>query len=95
MKKVKFRDLEVLVYRLQLTYDEIIYRLVIKYRAGSTIGYTLPRGVHETSDFNLMLKSLLPNKVKVNITVDDTRLKSNLNTKKYLGLLKNLLFIQN
>ena len=58
----------------------------VKYIAGSTIGYTLPRNTkegytprrYEITDFNLMIKSLLPNKVKVKIEIDDTRLSSNL-----------------
>ena len=31
-----------MVYRLQLTYDETIDILDVNYKAGSTIGYTLP-----------------------------------------------------
>ena len=77
LKTVKYRDLEDMVYRLQLTYDEIIDTLDVKYIAGSTIGYTLLPGVHKIKDINLMLKSLLPGKVKVNNTIDDIRLKSN------------------
>ena len=63
LKRVKCRDLEYMVYRLQLTYDEIINILDVKYRAGSTIGYTLPPGVYKIGDINLMLKSLLPGEV--------------------------------
>ena len=68
-KWVKYRDLEDMVYRLQITYDEIIGILDVKYISGSTIGYTIPPGVYEISDINLMLKSLLPGKVKVNMKV--------------------------
>ena len=71
-----------MVYRLQLTYDEVINILDVKYISGSTIGDTLSPGVYKISDINLMLKSLLPGKVKVNITIDDTRLKSNLTNNK-------------
>ena len=67
-----------MVYRLKLTSDECIDISVVKYIAGSTIAYTIPPGVYEISDFSLMLKLLLPGKVKVNITNDDNRLKSNL-----------------
>ena len=56
----------------------------IKYKAGSTIGFTLPLGVYEISDNNLMLKSLLPGMVKVNLTIDDIRRKSNLNNKTFM-----------
>ena len=84
-----------MVYRLQLTYDEIIDILDVKYIAGSTIGYTLLPGVYEISDINLMLKSLFPGKVKINYTIDDIGLRSNLTTKiKQYGFLKNLYFIE-
>ena len=53
--RVKYRDLEVMVYRLQLTYDEIVENLDVKYKAGSTVGYTLVPGIYEISDTNLMI----------------------------------------
>ena len=70
LKRVKFKNLEDMVYRMELTYDEIVDVLDVKYIAGSTNGYTLVPGIYEVSDINLMLKSLLPNK-KINITIDD------------------------
>ena len=48
---------------MQLTYNEIVDNLDVKYFAGSTDGYTLPPGIYGISDINLLLKSLLPNKV--------------------------------
>ena len=71
-----------MVYRLELTYDENVDILDVKYIAGSTNGYTLVSDSYEVSDINLMLKSLLPKNVKINITSDDIRLKSNLTTNK-------------
>ena len=35
--------------------------LDVEFIAGSTNGYTLQPSIYEISDFNLMLKSLLPN----------------------------------
>ena len=81
-----------MVCRLQLTYDEIIDILDVKYIAGSIIGYTLPPGIYEISDFNLMLKSLLPDEVKVKITIDVIRLKSNLTTNKIIKFTKRSFF---
>ena len=81
-----------MVYRLQLTYDEIIDILVIKYVDGSTKGYTLPPGISEPKDIKLMLKSLLLNRVKVKITIDDIRLKSNLTTNKTIRFTKKSFF---
>ena len=92
LKIVKHRDLEDMVYRLQLTYDEIVDILDVGNIAGSTIGNTMPVGVYEVSDNNLMLKSLLPNEVNVKITIVDVRLKSNLTTKKTNRITKNSFF---
>ena len=39
-----------------------------------------------------MLKSLLPKKVKVNFTIDDIRLRSNLTTNKTIMFIENSFF---
>ena len=49
-----------MVCRFQLTYDEIIDILGLKYIPTTTIGYALPPGMYEIVDINFMLKSLLP-----------------------------------
>ena len=54
----------------------------VKNKAVSTIGYTLPPGVYKITDTDSMLKSLFPGRVRVNITIDDFRLKSNLDNNK-------------
>ena len=77
-----------MVYRFQLTYDEIIDILDLKYIPTTTIGYTLPPGMYEIVDINFMLKSLLPKEVKVNIAVDDVRLRSTLTTNKTIKFTK-------
>ena len=59
---------------MELTYDEIVDISHVKCIAGSTIGYSLPSSFYETSYNNLLLKSLLPEDVKVKITFDDIRL---------------------
>ena len=88
----KYEALEDMVYRLQLTYDELIDILNLKYNPSSTIGYTLPPGMHEIIDNIFSLKSLLPKEVKVNITIDDVRLKSNLTTNKSIRFTKKSFF---
>ena len=70
LKRVKYKYLEDMVYRVELTYDQTIEIFDVKYIAESTLVYTLVPGVYEIIDINSMLKSLLPNKVKVNITID-------------------------
>ena len=74
LKRIKEKDLEDMVYRMESTYDEIVDILDIRYIAGSTNGYAKPPGIYENTDVNWMLKSLFPNKIKVKITIDDIRL---------------------
>ena len=59
--------------RMQLSYDEIMDILDIKYFSSERTGYTLPPGVYEVVDLNNTLKNVLPNNVKVNVTIDDVR----------------------
>ena len=78
LKNAKFNDLEDLVYRFRLTYDEFIDVLDLKYIPTKRTGYSLNPGIYEVIDLNNTLKHILPNNVNVNITIDDIRLKSNL-----------------
>ena len=75
LKNVKYNDLEDLVYRFRLTYDEIIDILDLKYIPTKRTGYSLNPGIYEVVDLNNSLKHILPSNVKVNITIDDVRLK--------------------
>ena len=74
----EYRHLEDMVYRLQLSYDEIIDILDLKYIPTKRTGYSLNPGIYEVEDLNNTLKHILSDDVKVNITIDDIRLKSNL-----------------
>ena len=78
LKNVKYNDLEDLVYRMRLSYDEIMDILDLKYIPTKRTGYSLNSGIYEVVDLNNTLKHILPDNVKVNITIDDIRLKSNL-----------------
>ena len=49
-------------------------------------------GIYEITDINLKLKSLLPNKVKLKVTIGDIRLKSNLSSHKTKKFRKNSFF---
>ena len=84
LKNAKFDDLEDMVYRFQLTYDEIMGVLDSKYIPTKRTGYSLKPGIYEVVDLNNALKYILPDNVKVNITIDDIKLKSNLNTNQTL-----------
>ena len=78
LKNVKYNDLEDLVYRFRLSYDEIMDILDLNYIPTKRTGYSLNPGIYEVVDLNNTLKHILPDNVKVNITIDDIRLKSNL-----------------
>ena len=88
LKNVKYNDLEDLVYIFQLTYDEIMNILDLKYIPTKRTGYSLNPGIYEVVDLNNTLKHILPNNVKVKITLDDIRLKSN------LKIIQTLLFTE-
>ena len=62
-----------MVYRMELTYDEIIDLLFAKYIAGTTIGYVLPLKIYEISDICLMTKSSFPINVEIIFTRDEIR----------------------
>ena len=78
LKNVKYNDLEDMVYRFQLTYDEITDILDLKYIPTKRTGYSLNPGIYEIIDTNETLKHISTDNVKVSITIDDNRLKSNL-----------------
>ena len=78
LKKVGYNDLKDLVYRMRLSYDEIIDILDLKYIPTKSTGYSLNPGIYEVVDLNNTLNYILPNNVNVNITIDDIRLQSNL-----------------
>ena len=63
---------------MQLTYNEIIDILDLEYIPTKRIGYSLNPGIYEVIDLINTLKYILPDNVKVTITIDDIRLKSNL-----------------
>ena len=75
---MKHNDLEDLVYRMQLNYDEIIDILDLKYILTKRTGYSLNPGIYEVVDLNNSSKYILPDNVKVSITIDHIRIKSNL-----------------
>ena len=84
LKKVKYNDLEDLVYRMRLSYDEIMNILDLKYIPTKRTGCSLIPGIYEVVDLNNILKYILPNNVKVNITIDNIRLESNLKNNQLL-----------
>ena len=82
-----------MVFRFQLTYAEIIEKLDLKHIPTATLGYTQAPGTYEIIDINFMLKSSLPKEVKMYITIDDIKLKSNLTTNKTVMSFKKSFFL--
>ena len=79
---------------MQLTYDEIIDILDLKYIPTKTTGCSLNPGIYEVVDLYNTLKHILPDSVKVSVTIDDVRLKSNLKINQTLIFTKKSFFIQ-
>ena len=63
---------------MRLSYDEIMDILDLKYIPTKRIGYSLDPSFYEVIDLNNTSNYILPDTIKVNITIDDIRLKSNL-----------------
>ena len=92
LKNVKYNDLEDLVYRMRLSYDEVMDILDLKYIPTKRTGYSLNPGIYEVVDLNNTLNYILPDNVKVNIIIDDIRLKSNLKINQILIFTKRSFF---
>ena len=92
LKNAKYNDLEDMVYRFRLTYDEIMDILDLKYIPTKRMGYSIEPNIYNVVDLNKTLKNILPNNVKVDITIDDIKLKSNLNTNQTLLFTKKSFF---
>ena len=92
IRNVKYNDLEDLVYRMRLSYEEIINILDLKYIPTKRTGYSLNRGIYEVIDLNNTLKYILPDKVKVYVTIGDISLKANLKTNQTLFFTEKSFF---
>ena len=92
LKKAKYNDLEDLVYRMRLSHNEIMEILDLNYIPTKRTGYSLNPGIYEVVDLNNTLKYILPDNVKVNITIDDIRLKSNLKINQTLFFTEKSFF---
>ena len=78
LKNAKYNDLEDLVYRMQLTYNEIINILDLKYIGTKRISYSIEPNIYNVVDLNKTLKNILPDNVKINITIDERKYKTDL-----------------
>ena len=66
--------------------------LDLNYFSTKRVGYSLNPGIYEVLDLNNTLKYILPDTIKVNITIDDIRLKSNLKIIEILLFTKKSFF---
>ena len=78
LKNDKYDDLEDLVYRMQLTYDEIIDVLDLQYISTKRMGYSIEPNIYNVVDLNKTLKNILPNNVKIDINIDERKYKTDL-----------------
>ena len=77
-KNAKYNDLEDLVYRMQLTYDEIKNILDLKYILTKRMGYSIEPNIYNVVDLNKTLKNILPNNIKINVSTDERKYKTDL-----------------
>ena len=63
LKNAKYNDLEGLVYRMRLSYKEIIDILDLNYIPTKRTGYSLNPGIYEVNDLNNTLNYILPDNV--------------------------------
>ena len=94
LKNVKYNDIEDLVYRMQLTYDEVLDILDLEYTPTKKKGSSFNTGTYEVVVLNNTLKHILSDDVKVNVTIKDVRLKSILKIHQTLNFTKKSFYIQ-
>ena len=80
---------------MRLSYDEIMDIVDLKYIPTKRTGYSLNPGIYEVVGLNNTLKYILPDNVKVNVTLDDIRLKANLKTNQTLIFTEKSFFYTN
>ena len=89
----KNNDLEGMVYRMQIT-NEIINALELAYNPSKRIGFSSNQGIYEMADINKTLNYILPDNAKVPVTIDDIRIKSDLNIFQFLKFFQKSFFSQ-
>ena len=92
LKNNKYNDIEDLVYRMRLSYDEIMDILDLKYIPTKRMGYSIEPSIYNIADLNNTLKNILPNNVKIDITIDERKYKTDLNTNQTLLFTKKSFF---
>ena len=81
-----------MVFRMELTYHEVAETLDTKDIDAKSTVCTFQPGMYAVFGINSMLKFLLPDEAKVNITIDDIRLRSILTFNKTIRFAKKYSF---
>ena len=84
LKNAKYNDLEDMVYRFRLTYDEIMDILDLKYISTKRMGYSIEPNIYNVVDLSKTLKNILPNNIKIDITIDERKYETDLKINKTL-----------
>ena len=63
---------------MRLSYDKTMVILDLKYIPTKGMGYSLNPNIYNVVDLNNTLKNILPDNVKINVTIDEKKYKSNL-----------------
>ena len=69
---------------MQLTYDEVIDILNLKYIPAKRTRYSLKPEIYHMSDINETFKHILTDNVKISVTIDAKKFKSNLKNNETL-----------
>ena len=73
---------------MRLSYVEIMDILDLKFIPTKRTGYSLNPGIYEVDDLNDTLRYILPDSVKVSVTIDDIKLKSK------IKIIQSLIFTE-
>ena len=69
---------------MRLSYDEIMDILDLKYIPTKRMGFSIPPNIYNVVDLNEIIKNILPNNVKIDITIDERKYKTDLKTNQTL-----------
>ena len=95
LQNAKYNDVADMVYETQLIYDEIKDITDLKFNPSKKSSYSIPTRLYEIIDIKFMLKNILLKEVKLDITIDKVRLKSNLKINQTLIFAEKIFVLFN
>ena len=78
---------------MQLTYNEIINILDLKYLSTKRTGYSIEPNIYDIVDLNKTLKNILPNNIKINVSIDERKYKTDLKINQTLIFTNKSFFL--